>query len=59
MLGATITLLCLGWAVNVPYYFGTAFYQEQFLATVLGLALALAFNAARLARQAAREILAC
>lgn len=45
VLGATITLLCLGWAVNVPYYFGTAFYQEQFLATVLGLALALAFNA--------------
>ena len=30
---------------NVPYYFGTAFYQEQFLAVILGLALALAFNA--------------
>ena len=45
MSAPVITLLCLGWAVNVPYYFGTAFYQEQFLATVLGLALALAFNA--------------
>ena len=45
MIGAVLTVLCLGWAVNVPYYFGTAFYQEQFLATVLGLALALAFNA--------------
>ena len=44
-LGALLTLICLGWAVNVPYYFGTAFYQEQFLAIVLGLALALAYNA--------------
>ena len=44
--------------VNVPYLFGKAFYQEQFLALVLGLALVLAFNARRLARQAAREILA-
>ena len=44
-LGAVLTLICLGWAVNVPYYFGVAFYQEQFLACVLGLALALAYNA--------------
>ena len=43
--GILITSLCLAWAVNLPYYFNTAFYQEQFLATVLGLALALAFNA--------------
>jgi TRAP transporter 4TM/12TM fusion protein len=43
--GAVITVLCLAWAVNLPYYFHTAFYQEQFLATALGLALALAFNA--------------
>ena len=43
--GAVITLLCLAWAVNLPYYFNKAFYQEQFLATALGLALALAFNA--------------
>ena len=45
VIGAVVTLLCLGWALNIPYYFGTAFYQEQFLAAVLGLALALAFNA--------------
>jgi TRAP transporter 4TM/12TM fusion protein len=44
-LGALLTLLCLGWAVNVPYYFGTAFYLEQFLAVSLGLAIALAYNA--------------
>jgi TRAP transporter 4TM/12TM fusion protein len=43
--GAVITLLCLAWAVNLPYYFNKAFYQEQFLAMALGLALALAFNA--------------
>jgi TRAP transporter 4TM/12TM fusion protein len=45
VLGVVLTLLCLGWVANVPYYFGGAFYQEQFLASVLGLALALGFNA--------------
>jgi hypothetical protein len=45
VLGIILTVLCLSWAANVAYYFGTAFYQEQFLATILGLALALAFNA--------------
>ncbi len=45
VLGAIMTVICLGWALNVPYYFGAAFYQEQFLTIVLGLALALAFNA--------------
>jgi hypothetical protein len=43
-LGITLTLICLFWVAGVPYYFGMAFYQEQFLALVLGLALALAFN---------------
>jgi TRAP transporter 4TM/12TM fusion protein len=43
--GAALTLICLGWVGQIPYYFGTAYYQEQFLAIVLGLALALAFNA--------------
>ena len=45
VLGIALTALCLGWVINVPYYFGTAFYQEQFLASVLGLALMLAYNA--------------
>lgn len=44
--GAALTALCLAWVGDVPYYFGTAFYREQFLAIVLGLALALAYNAA-------------
>ena len=43
--GVALTALCLGWVGQVPYYLGTAFYQEQFLAGVLGLALALVFNA--------------
>jgi TRAP transporter 4TM/12TM fusion protein len=43
--GVAVTAICLGWVGQVPYYFGTAFYQEQFLASVLGLALALVFNA--------------
>ncbi len=43
--GIALTLLCLAWVADVPYYFGKSFYQEQFLALVLGLALALAYNA--------------
>jgi TRAP transporter 4TM/12TM fusion protein len=43
--GVALTLACLGWVAGVPYFLGTAFYQEQFLAIVLGLALALAYNA--------------
>jgi TRAP transporter 4TM/12TM fusion protein len=43
--GALLTLICLFWVGEVPYYLGTAFYQEQFLATVLGLAIVLAYNA--------------
>ncbi len=43
--GVALTLICLAWASDVPYYFGTAFYREQFLACVLGLALAVAYNA--------------
>ena len=43
--GVALTLICLAWVSDVPYYFGTAFYREQFLACVLGLALAVAYNA--------------
>jgi TRAP transporter 4TM/12TM fusion protein len=43
--GVALTATCLAWVGQVPYYFGTAFYQEQFLAIVLGLALALVYNA--------------
>jgi TRAP transporter 4TM/12TM fusion protein len=43
--GAALTLVCLAWVGQLPYYLGTAFYLEQFLAIVLGLALALAYNA--------------
>jgi TRAP transporter 4TM/12TM fusion protein len=43
--GVALTAICLAWVGQVPYYFGTAFYQEQFLAIVLGFALALVYNA--------------
>ena len=43
--GVALTTVCLGWVGQLPYYVGRAFYQEQFLAIVLGLALALAFSA--------------
>jgi len=43
--GVALTGICLAWVGQIPYYFGTAFYQEQFLASVLGLALALVYNA--------------
>jgi TRAP transporter 4TM/12TM fusion protein len=45
VIGAALTLLCLGWVGQVPYYLGKAYYQEQFLALVLGLAIALVYNA--------------
>jgi TRAP transporter 4TM/12TM fusion protein len=45
VLGIALTGICLAWVVNAPYYIGKAFYNEQFLALVLGLALALAYNA--------------
>jgi TRAP transporter 4TM/12TM fusion protein len=45
VLGVAVTAVCLAWVSQLPYYFGTAYYQEQFLAIVLGLALALVFNA--------------
>jgi TRAP transporter 4TM/12TM fusion protein len=44
-LGVALTAVCLLWVAQLPYYLGRAFYQEQFLAIVLGLALALVFNA--------------
>ena len=44
-LGIVLTLMCLSWAANVPYYLGTAFYLEQFLSVSLGTAIALAYNA--------------
>jgi TRAP transporter 4TM/12TM fusion protein len=45
ILGAALSLICLAWVAGAPYYLGKAYYQEQFLACVLGLAIALAYNA--------------
>ncbi len=43
--GFLLTASCLAWGAGATYYLGVAFYQEQFLAVVLGLALLLAYNA--------------
>ncbi|MQA67536.1 MAG: TRAP transporter large permease subunit, partial [Alphaproteobacteria bacterium] len=38
-----LTIVCLLWVIDLPRYLGQAFYREQFLAPVLGLALAALF----------------
>jgi TRAP transporter 4TM/12TM fusion protein len=38
-----LTVVCLLWVIDLPRYLGQAFYREQFLAPVLGLALAALF----------------
>jgi TRAP transporter 4TM/12TM fusion protein len=43
--GLLLTASCLAWGGGVPYFVGVAFYNEQFLAVVLGLALLLVYNA--------------
>jgi TRAP transporter 4TM/12TM fusion protein len=39
----TLTAVCLLWVLDLPRYLGYAFYREQFLAPVLGLAIAAMF----------------
>jgi len=43
VLGAALTLCCVAWALELPSYMGLAFYTEQFLCVVIGLALATTF----------------
>jgi len=38
-----LTAICLLWVLDLPRYLGRAFYREQFLAPVLGLAIAAMF----------------
>ncbi len=38
-----MTAVCVLWAVDLPVYFGKAFFKEQFLAIVLGLGIASVF----------------
>jgi TRAP transporter 4TM/12TM fusion protein len=47
---ATLTLVCLLWVLDLPRYFGYAFYREQFLAPVLGLSIAAMFLSVRARR---------
>ncbi len=50
-LGALITLVAVGWALDVPRWLKWALFTEQFLAAVLALALPLAFLTASAARK--------
>jgi TRAP transporter 4TM/12TM fusion protein len=43
VLGALLTAICVGWALDVPNYLGVAFYTEQLLSLVLGLALGIVY----------------
>ncbi len=45
VLGTLLTVTCLAWAGELPYYLRLELYREQFLAVVLGLGLSLAFVA--------------
>ena len=42
-LAAALTILAVGWSLNVPRMMSLALYPQQFFAVVLGLALALTF----------------
>ena len=46
-LQAVLTVLVVGWVLDVPAKLGIALYTEQFLVTIIGLAIALAFLGAR------------
>ena len=43
VLGATITLIAVGWALGVPRMVGLAYYPQQLLAVILALSIAAAF----------------
>jgi len=43
VLTGLLTVICLAWVLDVPRYLGYAFYREQLLAPVLGLAIAAMF----------------
>jgi TRAP transporter 4TM/12TM fusion protein len=45
VLGAILSAICLAWALEIHTYLGLALHNEQFMATVLGLAVAVAFSA--------------
>ncbi|MEX2453895.1 MAG: TRAP transporter fused permease subunit [Rhodospirillaceae bacterium] len=56
VLGALLSLTCLSWAVDLHTTLGFAFHNEQFLSTVLGLAIAIAFTAVSVRRTPHRTL---
>lgn len=51
ILAASLTLMALGWSLDVPRYFSVSFYPQQFFAAMLALVLPLAFLAKRVNRR--------
>ena len=47
VLSGLLTAICIGWALDIPSYLGVAFYTEQLLSLVLGLALATVYYTSR------------
>ncbi len=43
VLAGIITVICIGWSMDLPSHLGRAFYGEQFLSLVLGMALCILY----------------
>ena len=54
-LAACLTLVAVGWALGVPRMLGIAYYPQQLMAVILGLAMPVAYLALPMRRGFARE----
>lgn len=54
ILAASLTLVAVGWALGVPRMLGIAYYPQQLMAVILGLALPVAYLALPMRRGFAR-----
>ncbi|MGP9791988.1 TRAP transporter permease [Roseinatronobacter sp. NSM] len=55
ILAASLTLVAVGWALGVPRMLGIAYYPQQLMAVILGLALPVAYLALPMRRGFARD----
>lgn len=55
-LAACLTLVAVGWALGVPRMLGIAYYPQQLMAVILGLALPVAYLALPMRRGHARDL---
>jgi TRAP transporter 4TM/12TM fusion protein len=56
VLGTLLSLICLSWALGLHTAVGVALHNVQFLAVVLGIAIAISFNALSIRRKPHAEI---